>query len=402
MAEFVCRVANASGQVSEQIEAGRTEAEVRERLADRGLFVYSLRRKAILPELVWRPAAKKPVKQEDFLIFNQQFATLIRAGLPILKALDLLAERAARGHLREILSDVRERVRAGALLSEAFEAQGIFPKIYTTSVLAGEKSGNLQGVLDQYVIYQRTTIGVRRRLLGALIYPAILVVLATCILSYVAVGVIPEFARLYHDLGTELPPLTQLVIAIALNLRSYIVFLAIGLGGGAAALFAWSRTEGGAITIDRVKRTLPVFGEIWTKFHTAQCARTISTLLLGGTPVVNALDTTAESMESRLLSSAVARAGQSVREGQALAQSLAASGVFPDLAIEMIEVGEATGALPQMLTSVAEFFEEDVNLRLSALMSLIEPAILIFMGGVVAVILISLYLPIFSLASQVH
>lgn len=403
MAEFVCKVADTAGHVSEQLETGRSEGEVRERLADRGLYVYSLRRKAVLPELAWRwPRARQRVRHEDFLVFNQQFVTLVRAGLPILKALDLLSERAVRGRLREILADVRERVRAGALLSEAFEGQGIFPKIYTTSLLAGEKSGNLQGVLDQYVAYQRISMGVRRKLLATLIYPTLLVILATAILSYVAVGVIPEFARLYRDLGAELPPLTQLVIAVALNLRAYLVVVVPGVAIVVAGLLLWARTEAGAIFLDRMKQGTPVFGEVWTKFQTAQCARTLATLLIGGTPVVTALDTTAESMQSRLLSSAVTHASRSVREGQPLARSLAASGVFPELAVEMIEVGEATGALPQMLTSVAEFFEEDVNLRLAALMSLIEPAILIFMGLVVAIILISLYLPIFSLAGQVR
>lgn len=403
MAEFVCRVANAAGQVFEQVETARSEAELRERFGERGLFVYSIKPKAVLPELVWRrPVGEKRIKQEDFLVFNQQFVTLIRAGLPILKALDLLAERSARGHLREVLGDVRERVRAGALLSEAFEGQGIFPKIYTTSLLAGEKAGNLEGVLDHYVSYQRTTTAVRRKLLTALIYPCVLVLLAIGILSYVTVNVIPQFAKLYEDVGGELPPLTAVVIGAALNIKAYLLLAVVLIGSGLAALYAWSRTETGAILLDRLKKNLPVFGEVWTKFQAAQCTRTLATLLVGGIPVVSALDTAAESLDSRLLSNAVARAARGVREGQPLSKSLEASGVFPELAIEMIEVGEATGALPQMLTSVAEFFEEDVNLRLGALMSLIEPAILIFMGGVVAFILISLYLPIFSLAGQVH
>lgn len=403
MDEFVCKVANASGQVFEQVETARTEAELRERLGERGLFIYSVKRKAVLPELGLRlPAREKRIKREDFLVFNQQFVTLIRAGLPILKALDLLAERSARGHLREVLGDVRERVRAGALLSEAFEAQGVFPKIYTTSVLAGEKTGNLDGVLDHYVSYQRITTTVRRRLLAALIYPCILVLLAIAILSYITVNVIPQFAKLYEDVGGQLPPLTAIVIGGAMHVRSYLLAAAIVIAMGVAVLFTWGRTEAGGILIDRLKKNLPIFGEVWTKFQTAQCARTLATLLVGGIPVVSALDTAAESLDSRLLANAVARAGRSVREGQPLSKSMEASGVFPELAIEMIEVGEATGALPQMLTSVAEFFEEDVNLRLSALMSLIEPVILIFMGAVVAFILISLYLPIFSLAGQIR
>jgi len=396
MAEFECKVADPSGRVFHQVEAASTEAEARQRLADRGLFVYTIRaRVGLLPRIGGRRGAKT-VGGTDFLIFNQQFNTLIKAGLPILKALDLLAERAAVTRLRPLLRDVRDRVREGALLSEALEEEGVFPRVYTTSVLAGEKSGNLSGVLDYYIAYQRVTTGFRRRLTASLIYPAILVSVCVFILAYVVGYVIPQFSRLYTELNLLLPPYTQFVVTLALGYRWYLLGTLAAIVVGALAAYFWSFTERGAMAVDRVKVSFPVFGDIWVKFQVAQIVRTLATLLAGGTPLVNALETTAGAASSRLLADAIARSAQRVREGAALHSSLAATGVVPDLATEMIEVGEATGALAPMLSSVAEFYEEDVNLRLQTILNLIQPVVLVFMGVVVLSILIALYLPVFG------
>ncbi|MBI1749895.1 MAG: type II secretion system F family protein [Acidobacteria bacterium] len=396
MAEFECKVADPGGKVSVQVESAQTEAELRQRLADRGLFIYSVRQRAVmLPRLGGRRGGRT-VGGTDFLIFNQQFNTLIKAGLPILKALDLLAERAAVPRLRPLLRDVRNRVREGALLSEALEQEGVFPKVYTTSVLAGEKSGNLSGVLDYFIAYQRVTTGFQRRLVAALIYPAILVVVTATILSYIIAYVIPQFARLYRELNVRLPVTTQFLVTMAVGYRWHFLGLLGAIVTGGVAGYAWSFSEKGGLAVDRFKLRFPVFGEIWVKFQVAQLVRTLATLLAGGTPLVNALETTAGATDSRLIAAAVAQSAGRVREGTSLHQSLADTGVMPDLAIEMIEVGEATGALAPMLTSVAEFYEEDVNLRLQALLNLIQPVILVFMAVVVAFILISLYLPVFS------
>jgi type IV pilus assembly protein PilC len=396
MAEFECKVADTGGKISVQVEAAQSEAEVRQRLGDRGLFIYSVRKRArLIPQMGERRGGRN-VGGTDFLIFNQQFNTLIKAGLPILKALDLLAERAAVPALRPILRDVRDRVKDGALLSEALEKEGVFPKVYTTSVLAGEKSGNLSGVLEYFIAYQRVSTGFRRRLIAALIYPCILVFVTTVILSYIIGYVIPQFARLYSELNVPLPTTTQFLVIMAVGYRWYFLgFLGV-LVIGAFAAYTWSFSEKGGIVLDGVKFRVPVFGEIWVKFHVAQLVRTLATLLAGGTPLVNALETTSGATDSRLIANAVAQSAVRVREGASLHQSMADTGVIPALAIEMIEVGEATGALAPMLTSVAEFYEEDVNLRLQALLNLIQPVILVFMAIVVAFILISLYLPVFS------
>ncbi|HEY4682292.1 MAG TPA: type II secretion system F family protein [Candidatus Acidoferrales bacterium] len=401
MAEFHCRVADTTGRIFEQVETARTEAEARQRLVDRGLFVYSVRPRLALPTLtLGRGKKRRRLRAGDFLLFNQQFMTLIRAGLPILKSLDLLAERAARPSMRGYLNDIRERVRNGASVSDAFEAMGVFPKVYTTSLLAGERSGNLAGVLEYFLAFQRTTLAARRRFVAALIYPAILVVIITAVLSLMLVWVVPKFHELYAEAHAQLPPLTEMVIGISLAIRQFallgsLVLLAVFAGG-----YSWLGSERGRLFLDRGKMRLPILGDVWIKYQTAQFSRTLATLLSGGTPLVNSLETAASSVPSPLIGSALSKANRRVKDGQSLHASLEATALLPPMAIEMIEVGEATGALPQMLTSVAEFYEEDVNTSMATLTSLIEPAMLLFMGFVVAFILISLYLPIFSLGAQ--
>lgn len=399
MAEFVCKVADGRGQVSVQVENARSEAELRRRLSEKGLFVYSVRSRA-LPALVWRwPGRRRRPSANDFLLFNQQFVTLIRAGMPILQSLDLLAQRATRPGLGAVLHDIRRRVREGSSLTEAFQAQDIFSEVYTASLLAGERSGNLAGVLEQFIAYQKITATVRRRLLTAIVYPTILVVFAIGVLTYVNLYVIPRFAELFSEMNVELPWLTVAVISIALDLRAYaFVFALIAVGSVIAVVLAW-RTEAGAHALDRLRLRVPLLGSILLKFRLAQFCRTLSTLLLGGIPLVPSLEVSAAAAGSPVLRHATTTATQRVREGQSLHKALASTGVLPSLATEMVEVGEGTGALPQMLNSVAEFYEEELNVLLTRLLAVIEPLLLIMVGGIILVILIALYLPIFSLGT---
>ncbi len=396
MAEYVCRVADGNGRVFALVEPAQSHEEARQKLQDRGLLVYEVRpRGGILPSIGGQPRASS-VGGSEFLILNQQFNTLIKAGLPILRALDLLAERAAAPKLRPIVSQLRDRVREGRSLSEAVEETGAFSKVYSTAVLAGEKSGNLPGVLEQYIAYQRVTTSVKKKILATLVYPTILITVATAIVSYLVAYVIPQFAKLYEDLNVPLPVPTKLLIAITVQYR-YVVLSLVGiLVLSAIGLYLWSRTEEGGAAFDRLKFRLPLIGNTLLKFQVAQFSRTLSTLLSGGTPLVAGLQTAGEAIGSKLLRGTVAEATQMVREGQSLHGSLSSRGVMPVLALDMIEVGESSGALSPMLNSVAEFYEEEVNLRLGALVSVIEPIILVFMGMLVAFILISLYLPIFS------
>jgi len=399
MAEFVCKVADASGRVYSQVEPAESISEARQKLSDRGLFVYQVRPREVVFGAALGQRRAKTVHGNDFLVFNQQFNTLIKAGIPILKALDLLAERAAAPRLRPILGAVRRLVREGTTLSEALQQQGVFPKVYTTSVLAGEKSGNLSGVLEYYIAYQRVTTGLRKKLIATLIYPTILVCAATLIVTYLVSTVIPKFALLYGDLNINLPAATRILLAITVTYRP---FLLAGIGIMvvlALAAFAWSRSDKGGLALERLRMRLPLVGDILTKFQFAQFCRTLSTLLAGGTPLVQAMETAGDAISGRLVSGAITHGAKLVREGQSLHDGLASTGLVPELALEMVEVGEASGALSPMLGSVAEFYEDEVNNRLAIMVALIEPAILMFMAVLIAFILVALYLPMFSMSA---
>ena len=398
MAEFLCKVADGSGKVFLQVEPAESITEARQKLADRGFFVYNVRPRAGLLGQLFGRKRQKSVDGNDFLVFNQQFNTLIKAGIPILKALDLLSERAAAERLRPVLGEVRRLVREGTTLSDALEQQGVFPKVYTVSVLAGEKSGNLSGVLEYYITYQRVTTGFRKKLISTLIYPVILIAAATLIVTYLVSSVIPKFAGLYADLNVALPQATRILIAVTVTYRPYLLSAIALLFLFAAAVYAWSQSEQGGMAMERIRLRLPLIGETITKFQFAQFCRTLSTLLAGGTPLVQALETAGGAIRSRLISGAITHGAQLVREGQSLHNSLVSTGLVPDLALEMIEVGEASGSLSPMLASVAEFYEDDVNTHLANLVALIEPAILIFMAILIAFILVALYLPMFSLS----
>ena len=396
MGQFHCRVADAEGRVFSHVEPASSLEEARQKLVDRGLYVYSVEsRGGRLAGLV-RQKSGRQIGGSEFLILNQQFNTLIKAGLPILKSLDLLASRATSPKLRPVITQIRDRVREGKSLSEAVAEAGVFSKVYSTAILAGEKSGNLPGVLDYYISYQRVSTGVRKKILATLVYPVLLISVAIVIVTYLVTAVIPKFALLYRELNVELPAPTRLLIALTVDYRFVFLGIVALLAVGVAGIFLWSRTEEGGTAFDRFKFRLPVIGDTLLKFQVAQFSRTLSTLLTGGTPLVAGLQTASDAITSKLLRSTDGRATQMVREGESLHGALASKGVMPEMALDMIEVGESSGALSPMLNSVAEFYEEEVNLRLSALVSLIEPILLIFMGLLVAFILISLYLPIFS------
>ena len=397
MTEFVCKVGDASGRTFQQMETAQSEAEARQKLVERGLFVFSVRMQFDLLTRFSGSRSDSSIRPADFLIFNQQFSTLIKAGLPILKALDLLAERAAAPRLRPILRDVRQRVRDGALLSEALAAQGSFPAVYVTAITAGERSGNLTGVIDQYIAYLRVSTGFRRALTTALIYPAILVIAVIVIVTYLVTYAMPQFAKLYQDLGVPLPDATRILLELSVPFRNYFFVFAGIIVGGVIGVYLWTRTLQGALAIDRLKPKVPVLGDIWLKGEIAQFVRTLATLLAGGTPLVSALQTSSAAIGSRLISTSIEQASERVREGKTLSESLAETQLVPPLALEMIEVGEASGALPAMLTSVAEFYEEEVSTRLQRTLVWVTPAILVVMAVVIGFILISLYLPLFSL-----
>jgi len=402
MAEFLVKVADEQGHLRQQVEHGYSEAEVHDRFAQQGYLVYWVKPRTILSGGTKQFGKRGKLRPSTFLIFNQQFLTLIKAGLPILTALDLLIKRQRDKALLKLLENVRERVKGGELLSDAFSAQQIFPKMYTTTLMAGEKSGNMEEVLSRYIQYQRMVQTFRKKLLVSLVYPALLISVVTIMLVFLITYVVPKFADLFNNLGAQLPAITVFMLAVGLNAQKYawVVVLVLAIAG--LALYQWKQSDRGAASIDKFMLSLPLVGEIRLKYQVANFSRVLATLLQGGLPLVPAMETAGASMSSRQMLNGINAAAERVREGQGLAKSLEAQKLFPDLAVEMLEVGESTGALPAMLGSVAEFYEEDVQTALGAAMALIEPLILVVMAVFVGGVLISLYMPIFTLGASVH
>lgn len=401
MAEFLVKVADERGHVQEQVENGFSASEVRDRFAQQGLLVYSVKPTRLLTGGKINLPRRRRIKNDEFVIFNSQFLTLIRAGLTIVNSLDLLIKRQRNQFFRGVLENVRDRVKSGELLSDAFEAQGVFPRMYTTTVLAGEKSGNLEEVLNRYIIFQKMAQAFRKKLQASLVYPALLIVLVIGMMIFMLTYVVPKFGDLYSQISAtnQLPALTEFMLSISYTVQHYFPVIVVALVAIGILLWRWKQTDAGSRQLDSFRLRLPIFGGIWLKYQIAIFARMLGTLLSGGLPLVPSMETAASSMQSRTLSDALMNASQRVREGRSLAHSIEDTGKFPELSVEMIEVGESTGALPAMLVSVAEFYEQDVETALTAAMSLIEPAILIVMGVLVAFVLLSLYLPIFTLGA---
>jgi type IV pilus assembly protein PilC len=392
MAEFIIKLADERGRVQEQVQTAATAEELRVRFTHAGFHVFSVRARSGFGGL-----KRGKVKLEPFLVFNQQFLTLIRAGLPILGSLEMLAKIQKNAHFAAQLDDVAARVKTGDSLSSAFEAQSGIPIMYTTTLMAGERSGNLQEVLERYVTFQRISLTFRKKMVASLIYPCVLLVLVFALVIFMLVVVVPKFKDLYDQMGAKLPAMTTDLMDFGAFLNHNFLWIILGTGAAGFGFYRWAQTERGRDAIDGFRIGLPIFGNIWLKYQVALFSRTLSTLLTGGLSLVPSLETAARSISSRRVSLAVMESITTVREGKSLADALIRTKVFPDLSTEMISVGEQTGALPQMLNSVSEFFEEDVATALTAALALIEPAILIVMGVVVVFILISLYLPIFSL-----
>jgi type IV pilus assembly protein PilC len=398
--EFIVRYAKPTGEIVKGVQVGQTEEDVRHRLQEQGFLPMSVRPRG------WSLSRgnrhrRQEIKQDDFVVFNQQFVALIRAGLPILRALDLLKAQIRNPALSRHIVDVRDRVHSGALLSEALRAQGVFPTVYTASVFAGERSGNLVEVISRYIQYQKTLLTVRKKFLTSLIYPGFLIVLSIVMVSVIMAFVIPQFAELYSGLNVPLPLATQILIAVATTIRSNLIVLVPALAGAIIFLVVWITTEGGRARLDSLKLKAPIVGNLWTMFSMAQLSRTLATLLQGGTPLLAALQVTRDSSGNVVIAQSIESAISQVREGRPLSDSLEQTRHFPDLAIEMVRVGEQTGALPEMLNHMSDYYDEDVNLKSAAMLSWVEPVILIFVAIFIAFILISLYLPIFSIRGAV-
>jgi type IV pilus assembly protein PilC len=399
--EFRCRLVTASGEIVEGTYAAENEARLRHELENQGLHVLSLRKRNLLSG-GWGMPQRRKIPRHEFLVFNQEFATLLKAGMPLVQSLALLKAQVTNPVFKSVLDDVHEKVRGGTALSEAFGDHGdLFPRVYTASLLAGERSGNLDAILRRYVAYEKVVDTVRRKTISALMYPAILVALAFGLVALIVLKVIPAFSDFYASNNALLPLSTRLILAVSNLVRSELGLLVAVVALTAAAFAAWIRQPGQRARFDHAVLTIPWIGDTIRKFTTAQMARTLSTLLGGGIPLVNAMEVTARSMSNRYMAKEMDVVTQRVREGQGLAASLAARGVVPDVALKMIEVGESTGSLQEMLTSLGDFYDEEVETSVARFVTLIEPTLLVVMGVIVAALVLALYMPLFNLSAVV-
>ena len=398
--EFRCRLASPNGQIVEGVYSADTEARLRHELEEKGLFVLSLQPKGAIRGLSIRLPQQHRIPPREFLVFNQELATLLKAGMPLVQSLDLLKQRVESPIFRAVLEDVHEKVRSGTALSDAFASHGDrFPRVYTASLLAGERSGNLDAVLRRYVEYAKIIATVKRKTLSALVYPSILVTLALGLVAIIMLWVVPAFADFYASFGAELPLVTRIIMKISNFARGNVLLIAVVVVALVVALVAWTKQAGHRDRLDRLLLRAPVLGPIVAKFATSQMARTLATLLGGGLPLVNALEISARSVGNQYMASQLSIVNTQVREGQSFATALEARGCFPGVAVKMAEVGESTGALQEMLNTVADFFDEEIATNMERFVTLVEPALLVLMGIVIAGLLLALYMPLFQLSS---
>ena len=338
----------------------------------------------------------------DFLVFNQEMIALLKAGLPVVRSFEILLERQESPALRAVLADVKDRVNSGASMSEAFAEQGdIFPRLYWTSLKAGEKSGEIENVLRRYLKYQKTVIAISRKVVSTLVYPAILLVMSAGLIAVLMTVVIPKFQSFFADFHADLPLLTVIVVGIAGFLRDNVIWLLPALVFAGYLLMRWVKKPAGREWSDGVLLKLPFLGGLFQRFAITQFTRSLATLLGGGTPLVPSLENAAEAIGNRHIARRVREVVPKVREGGELWHSLESTGIFTNLTIEMIKVGETSGALEEMLTAVSDFYDEEIDVLLARVITLVEPAILVMMGGVIVTILLSVYLPIFKIMSQI-
>ncbi len=398
--EFRCRLASPTGEIVEGIYTSENETRLRHELEEKGLYILSLQRRGAIGGLSIQWPRKSGIPTREFLVFNQELATLLKAGMPLVQSLDLLKRRVDSPLFRRVLNDVHDRVRAGAALSEAFGTHGaLLPSVYTASLLAGERSGSLDQVLRRFVEYTKIIETVKRKTLSALIYPAILITLALFLVGLIVLKVVPAFTDFYATFDAELPALTRGIVFVSASVRDHYLLILVGLAAAGASFFLWIQRAGQKARLDRAILRVPLVGEIAGKFATSQMARTLATLLGGGLPLVNSLEIAARSVGNQHIARELDVVTTRVREGQSFAAALEARHVFPDVAVRMAEVGESTGALQEMLNTVADFYDEEISTQMERFITLVEPVLLVIMGLVIAGLLLALYLPLFQLSS---
>ncbi len=410
--QFVCRVGTPDGRVVEEMVVASDEAALRVELTKRGLHLFEARRRGLPASagtrgIGSRLGRRKKVAVQEFLIWNQELSALLKAGLPLLQALDLMLERMKNPTFREVLGDIRDRVKSGEELSDAFAVHGdLFPRLYPSALKAGERSGELEQVIRRFVRYLKLMLDARKRVISALVYPVVLICLSIAMIAIMAVYVVPKFEVFFADMEVELPLITRITLGVSrfLNERTLFVWnwlwIALGLAALLVSLRKYAATPAGRIRVDGWRLRIPLLGAVFHRFALSEFCRSLSTLLTGGIPLVPALEIATQSVSNAAVRAKIEPRIQMVREGRPFHAALEDSGVFTDMSIDMVKVGEATGALDEMLSSVSDFLDEQVEVRMQRLLSLVEPLMLVFMGIIIGLLLVSIYLPMFSSLGQ--
>jgi type IV pilus assembly protein PilC len=403
MTEFICRLGTPSGEIVTRIVEATAASEARARLEGEGFRVFAVSDTSKGLSSVMPGGSKKgKVKQADFLLFNQQLSALLRAGIPVLQSIELLKTRSASGNLRIVLADVEEKIKNGIPLSEAFEAQGLFPRIYTASILAGEQSGALDDVLARFVTYLKRSVGITRKLRGALAYPAFLLLAALAMVAFLSLYIVPKMSDLFKSLSANkgLPTVTVVVLAIANGISSNILWIAPLVLLISFGLYIWLRTTNGRLALHRFLLRLPIAGQLIRNMATASLARSLSTLLSGGITVPESWEISSQAINNLELRRRSQSVLPMIREGRGFTEALEKANWMPALALDMVGIGERSGSLREMLDEVAGFYDSESEVRLEQLTTLLEPMILLFMAGVVVTILLAIYLPIIQMISS--
>jgi type IV pilus assembly protein PilC len=398
--EFVCKVGTPAGEVVERTFSASDERSLRAELEQQGLYLFAVRRGFGLGELT---ARESRVRTDLLLVFCQELAALLKAGLPLYQSLDVMLERQHDKLFRRSLEGVRERVKSGTSLSDAFRAEGrLYPPMFAASLFAGERSGALETVLRRFVGYLRLNQALKRKAVASAIYPLLLFVMMTGLGTLFLVVIVPQFKSFFEGLDAELPLVTRILMDTGLFLRANLVFLLLALFGVLVALNLWLRRPTSGVTLDRMLLRAPLVGSLMRMYATSQLARTLSTLLSGGLPLLNAMEVTGASIGNRAMAAAVTAAAPMIREGKSLTVALESTHLLDNLALEMVKVGEQTGALADMLTSLADFIDEEFETRMQTLLSLFEPVVLVMMAVIIATMVMAVYLPLFQAISAVQ
>jgi type IV pilus assembly protein PilC len=398
--DYVCRVGTPTGEVVERTFSAPDERALRADVEKQGLYLLSVRRGMSLAGLRLR---RPRVEPQTLLVFSQELAALLKAGLPLFQSMDVTLDRQRDPVFRRSLATVREKVKSGVALSEAFRQEGdLYPPIFAASLVAGERSGNLDAVLRRFTSHLRLNLSLKKKAVSASIYPIVLLAMMAGLVGVLVVWVIPQFRSFYGGLGAELPLATRILLRGATAVRANVLWIALVLVGSALALAYWLRREGSGVALDGLLLRLPYFGGLMRMYATSQLSRTLSTLLAGGLPLLNALEVAAASIGNRAMARAVAGSTVRIREGASLTSALESTGMLESLPLEMVKVGEQTGALGDMLSAVAEFYDEELDTRMAAVISLVEPVLLVVMAVIVAAMLLAFYLPMFQAISAVQ